>query len=81
MINYFVCLTFDCSNLKKNRKKRRARKDPLVVPGTNNHSSRIRRIAGRFGLDFIVAGVKFFNRQLGEIDRIYIKIRNIPRSF
>ena len=31
----------------------------------------LRRIAGRLGLDFIVSGVKFANRQIGECTREY----------
>jgi hypothetical protein len=37
-----------------------------ALPGTTYHRNAIRRVAGRLGLDFVVTGVKFFNRQLGK---------------
>jgi hypothetical protein len=37
-----------------------------TLPGTTYHRKRIRRVAGRLGLDFVVTGIKFFNRQLGK---------------
>jgi hypothetical protein len=40
--------------------------DRYRLPGTAYHSSMFRRVAGRLGLDFVVAGIKFANRQLGE---------------
>jgi len=44
---------------------RRQRK--LKTPGkTESNNVFLRRIAGRLGLDFVVAGVKFANRQIGE---------------
>ena len=36
------------------------------LPGTTYHTSVIRRVFGRLGLDFLVAGMKFFNRQIGK---------------
>lgn len=39
--------------------------DDYRIPGTYAHTSKLRRVAGRLGLDFAVSGVKFFNRQLG----------------
>jgi hypothetical protein len=37
-----------------------------TLPGTTYHRNAIRRVAGRLGLDFVVTGIKFFNRQLGK---------------
>lgn len=42
------------------------RKKNLSTPGKSKSSNMIRRVAGRLGLDFVVAGVKFANHQLGE---------------
>jgi hypothetical protein len=42
------------------------RRKNLAVPGKSRHSNILRRIAGRLGLDFVVAGVKFGNHQLGK---------------
>ena len=38
-----------------------------IAPGGQDKELRlIRRIAGRLGLDFFVAGLKYANRQVGE---------------
>jgi hypothetical protein len=42
------------------------RDDSYSLPGTTYHSQTARRLAGRLGLDFVMAIFKFFNRQLGE---------------
>ena len=48
----------------KARSKRQGR---LVTPGEKYFNrGMFRRIAGRLGLDFVVSGVKFANRQIGE---------------
>ena len=43
-----------------------SKSDRYRLPGATDHRSCIRRIAGRLGLDFVVAGIKFANRQLGK---------------
>ena len=40
------------------------RKKNLSTPGKSTSSNMFRRVAGRLGLDFVVAGVKFANHQL-----------------
>jgi hypothetical protein len=45
------------------------------LPGTTIHTSKIRRVAGRLGLDFAVSGVKFFNRQIGETPTAFVDFR------
>ena len=43
------------------------RKGKLVTPGEKYFNrGMLRRIAGRLGLDFVVSGVKFANRQIGK---------------
>jgi hypothetical protein len=42
------------------------RRKNLSTPGKSRHDNTLRRIAGRLGLDFVVAGVKFANHQLGK---------------
>jgi hypothetical protein len=42
----------------------------MIAPGRQDKELRlIRRIAGRLGLDFLVAGCKYVNRQVGEYQR------------
>lgn len=42
-------------------------KKKYKAPGSSSDNrSMIRRFAGRLGLDFVVAGIKFANRQLGK---------------
>ena len=40
--------------------------DHYSIPGTTHHTNCLRRVAGRLGLDFVVAGIKFVNRQVGK---------------
>ena len=49
----------------RNAKKKSKPREKYKLPGAQRHPNRLRRIAGRLGLDFLVAGVKFANRQLG----------------
>jgi hypothetical protein len=42
------------------------RRQKLSTPGKTHSTTMIRRVAGRLGLDFMVAGVKFANHQLGK---------------
>ena len=55
---YIVFTTQERARVRRNKR--------LMSPGTTLHPQTIRRFAGRLGLDFFVAGVKFFNHQLGE---------------
>lgn len=52
--------------LNRQEKAISKRRKNLSTPGKSKSSNMFRRIAGRLGLDFVVAGVKFANHQLGE---------------
>lgn len=47
------------------------------APGAKSDGRNLlRRFAGRIGLDFVVAGIKFANRQLGELRKLSIIVSN-----